>query len=387
MPDQVMTFRELLAPISPEDFFKDYFGKQILHLEGPADRYSDIFSWQEMNNLLRMSTIWSSKTLELSADGHPFPAERYCYEGVSRDNEKIMRPDFDRVKQHLRNGASLTLNFMGRLSPGLRSLSQTFEAVFCGPVNITAFCSWDAVAAYPSHFDTTSVFVCQIDGEKTWNIYDGRMLNAAQVPGQRTSDYPDEYHEKAKGSLQHQLVLKPGDILYLPNGQYHDAVASSNASLHISLAVRHYTGYDFISLLTGHLPKDPLFREQLPPLDHVLGPTDYRKRLSGRLNEILSTQQIAQELRQFLHSKAFEGIVEFDLPNRGDFRHFRVRWMSYRLEEKEGRPHLTGPSGPRELTQDGAKMVQWALDRDYFSNVVFVEAFQDLEPSLLSETL
>ncbi len=377
MTDQVTTFRQFLAPMTAKTYFTEYFGRQYIHMEGAAERFRDTFTWQDLNNLLRMTTIWSSKSLELAANGRPFKAEEYCYEGVSRDNEKVMRPDFDRVKQHLRDGASLTLNFAGRLTPGLRSLSQTFESVFCAPVNITIFCSWDKVQAYPAHFDTTNVFVFQIDGEKTWHIHEGRRLNAAQAPGQTTGDFSHEYHEQAKGKLLKELVMKPGDILYLPHGQYHDAIASTTASLHISLAVRNYTGYDFVNLLASHLPKDPLFREHLPPIDHIMGHDGYRKRISGRLDQILGDPKIAEELRGFLHGKAFEGIADFDLPSRGEARFYRVRWMSHGVEQTPSGKVLRGPGGGLEIPAGDEDMVAWALERDYFSNVLFAQVFSE----------
>ena len=379
MEDQILTFRQLIAPVTPEDFFGSYFYRKPLHLEGDAGRYSEIFSWRDLNALLRMTAIWSDKSLELAKHGRTLPAEAYCYEGINRDNARSMRPDFDRVREHLRQGASLTLNFIGRLTPGLRSISQTFEAVLCAPVNITTFCSWNNVAAYPSHFDTTSVFVCQISGTKTWHLYEGRMNNAANVPGAAAGDFSQEHHERAKGALLQTVVMKPGDLLYIPHGLYHDAVASSDASLHISMAAQHMVAHDFINVLSTSLPKDPMFREHLPHIDAVGTSGSYRKRLAERLQQIIEAPEIAKDLRRFLRGKAFERIAEFDLPKLDESAYFRVRWMHFRLQAAaQGGPALIGPNANLNLDESDAALVAWALERDYFSSVLLATTFAEL---------
>jgi ribosomal protein L16 Arg81 hydroxylase len=379
MEDQILSFRQLISPLAPETFFGEYFGKKPIHLEGDAARYNEIFSWQDLNALLRMTTIWSDKSMELAMHGRTLPAQAYCYEGTNRDNIRSMRPDFTRVRRHLREGASLALNFIGRLTPGLRSMSQTFESVLCAPVNITTFCSWQQVAAYPSHFDTTSVFVCQISGTKTWHLYEGRMENAAHSPGGAAGDFPQEHHERAKGALVQTLDMKPGDLLYIPHGLYHDAVASSEASLHISMAARHLVAHDFINVLVGDLPKDPLFREHLPHIDLVGASGAYRKRMAARLQEIIEAPEVTKDLRRFLKGKAFEGIAEFDLPQLEECIYFRVRWMHFRLESKaDGGQALVGPKVDLALDEGAATLVAWALERDYFSSVLLARSFAQL---------
>ena len=51
--------------------------------------------------------------------------------------------------------------------------------------------------------------------------------------------------------------MKPGDILYLPRGQYHDALTGDRASLHVTFGVAPATGLALFKLL------EPFQREQL----------------------------------------------------------------------------------------------------------------------------
>ena len=40
MDEQILTFRELVAPIDPEVFFRDTYGKKPLHIPGAADKFA-----------------------------------------------------------------------------------------------------------------------------------------------------------------------------------------------------------------------------------------------------------------------------------------------------------------------------------------------------------
>ena len=205
------------------------------------------------------------------------------------------------------------------------------------------------------------------------------MEGAAHTPGASAGDFPQEHHERAKGKLLRTLEMKPGDLLYIPHGLYHDAVASSEASLHISMAARHMVAHDFINVLANDLPRDPLFRQHLPHIDAVGASGPYRKRLAERLQQIIEAPEISQDLRRFLQGKAFEGIGEFDLPSLEDSLYFRVRWMHFKLEPgADGGKALVGPKVNLKLDEGAAALVAWALERDYFSSVLLARSFSQL---------
>jgi ribosomal protein L16 Arg81 hydroxylase len=387
MDRQRLTFRDLIAPIGAGQFFEQYYRKQPLHVPGGDDRFAEVFSWRELNHLLSMTNIWSDLSLELSLDGRNLPAEDYCYSGLDRDNKKSDNPDFRRVFEHLRQGASLTLNFIERLTPALRAQSQTFAAVLCVPVNCSVFCSWQKTQGYASHFDTPQVFVCHIAGVKRWRIYEGRMATAAPIEGARSSNFPPEHHERAKGRVMQEVVMTPGDLLYVPHGQYHDAVAESGESLHLSFVVRHLVAQDFVTMLSHDLPKDPLFRQHLPHLDAAAGAQDYRRRIAERIQQIMVNPQIGEGLQQFLHGKAFERFFEFGLPSRESPAQYRVRWLGVRLEQRGDVRKLHGANGVAELDETEGAIADWAIRKDYFSPEWLIEDLPEIDRDRLAPAL
>jgi hypothetical protein len=136
--------------------------------------------------------------------------------------------------------------------------------------------------------------------------------------------------------------------------------------------------HDFVNVLAADLPKDPLFREHLPHIDAVAAAEGYRKRLSARLGEIIEAPQMSDELRRFLHAKAYEGVAEFDLPHLTEARVYRVRWMHFTMPE--GDNVLQGPSDRAVLGDEEAAWARWALERDYFSSLAFAEACPPTQP-------
>ena len=44
-----MTFDEIMAPLGPEAFTRDYLGQQPLHLQGPADKFQAVMNWEVLN--------------------------------------------------------------------------------------------------------------------------------------------------------------------------------------------------------------------------------------------------------------------------------------------------------------------------------------------------
>ncbi len=56
--------------------------------------------------------------------------------------------------------------------------------------------------------------------------------------------------------------MNVGDLLYLPRGRFHDALATEGPSIHISIAVSEPKGLDFINLVMDQAVADPLFGSQ-----------------------------------------------------------------------------------------------------------------------------
>src|SRR5690606_25364738 len=75
---------------------------------------------------------------------------------------------------------------------------------------------------------------------------------------------PVEERHARKGELLHEIVMRPGDVLYLPRGQYHEALAASDGVMHVSFGLIMPIGLDILSWLFERAMGEALFRANLP---------------------------------------------------------------------------------------------------------------------------
>lgn len=71
--------------------------------------------------------------------------------------------------------------------------------------------------SFDAHWDEPANFICQIDGETHWNVYEERC--SALIEMAETLYNPDEAGQELTIALD--VILKPGDVMYIPARTYH----------------------------------------------------------------------------------------------------------------------------------------------------------------------
>lgn len=360
------TFGALLSPFDRQRFLAEIYGRQPLHLPGRDDRFDGLLGWEGLQELLAATPLWDNRSVALAVDGRTLPPEAFCYWATDRLGDRARRLDVAQIATLLRQGATLVVDFIDRLAPGIRAIAETLECVLQAPVTASAFVSWQRHQGYPPHFDTQQVFALQLVGRKAWRLYRGRFAAPAERNGFRSTDVPPEQKRQMMGEVEARIELTPGDLLYVPAGQFHEALALDEASLHVSFGVMQPTAQDFIESLVEALPQDPLFRTPLPHPDD-----DSRSRgtalatLSERLASILAAPATDRQLQRFQRAKAYDRWSGLDIAGRRALRRFRVRWRGARLHGN--RLSLPAQEAPIELSPEGAELAAWALSRDLVS--------------------
>lgn len=241
------TFEDLLAPIDISDFERDTYGRQPLLIAGPDDRFTDLFSWDELNDLLARNVVRPPR-LRLISKRETVDTGRFLH-----STEETEGLNATGLTEELRNGGVMLIDSVHRLFPQLGEISDSLSVFTRAPSQINLYCGWHASKGFKIHWDRHDVWVMQIEGEKSWEIWE--PTNQHPLPGD-TGAQPT-------GDAAQTLTLTQGDLLYVPRGWWHRAEALDGVSVHMTLGSRAPTGQDFVRTLKYQLRDRPEWRSTL----------------------------------------------------------------------------------------------------------------------------
>jgi ribosomal protein L16 Arg81 hydroxylase len=364
------SFAELISPISEDEFFSLYHDKKYLHIPATdPNKFAEAMSWEILTNLLNMTSIWSSTSLAVYLDTTPIPADQYCRQAIDRNNQSSLQPDAEKVKNWLKRGASLVANDIDALWPGTSAISDALEKSTGGRAQANLYCSWNQHQAFETHFDNHEVFAIHIAGEKIWRVYEGRLENP--ISDEATKNLSKEYHKKNRGPLLEEITLRPGDLLYIPRGQYHDALASSDSAIHLSFGLTHIIGYDILQLLFEQAMANPLFRSNIPlPAKGAEARKKWIKKLISNLQNISISSELHGNLDAYTKTfRYFRG--GFNLPedaySNANNDRYTVVVSSLKVLKKNNKFILQSEKGGVAIPYGLESPISWIIKKGNFS--------------------
>jgi len=140
--------------------------------------------------------------------------------------KKLMFMDKEPINELLQNGAAVVLEGLDILDPSINAfLAEVDAALPCSLVNGAVFFSQRENEAYGGHRDTDDVLVVQVSGEKLWHLY---------APQQRRYFNNSPLTREQMAPEIKQLVMRPGDALYVRAGVPHHCETPGDHSLHLA---------------------------------------------------------------------------------------------------------------------------------------------------------
>jgi hypothetical protein len=197
----------------------------------------------------------------VAKDGQVLPAARYTGGGGAGAeigdqvlDEKVMRLYAD--------GATLVLQGLHRTWPALIDFTRDLSLAVGQPMQVNAYLTPAGNQGFATHYDTHDVFVLQVDGRKQWRIHPPVLPDPLER--QQWGGRADEVTATAQGTPALDVVLEPGDALYLPRGWLHSAQAQETSSLHLTVGIRALTRYALVEELLALAAEDRRLRATLP---------------------------------------------------------------------------------------------------------------------------
>jgi len=216
---------------------------------------------QHLNNPL-LSPEW----VQLRYKEEFFPLEKQML--WKKVQEKDLRfIDKTTIHEVLARGGSIILEGLDILEPAINTfLAKVDAAMPCALSNAVAFFSQKNNEAYRGHRDEDDVLVIHLSGEKKWRIF---------APQQRRylGNFPLSIAQM--GEQIAELVMQPGDALFLRAGVPHIVETTGDHSLHIAFDLVDRTpGVEDISYSANQLYKQGSENPHVPVsqvIDHYRG--------------------------------------------------------------------------------------------------------------------
>jgi ribosomal protein L16 Arg81 hydroxylase len=386
-------FDSLLAPLDTEAFFRDYFGKQHLHVKGTAERTAAIMTLSGLNALMSMTSVWSPQTLKLFVDRNPVPVPDYCARALALGGDgTALRPDPDLVQDWIGKGASVILNDIDALAPGVRRLANELQEATGGRSQANLYFSMAQRQAFGPHCDVHEVFAVHCHGEKVWNIYENREDTPISHP---SFQFGDAERARRAGKVAEQVRMQPGDLLYIPRGRYHDALASANGALHIAFGVTLPKPLDLLGIIWEAAVRDPALRADLPHRADDQALAELLKQMGRKVEEILASKAAQQAAVNAVQAWPY-AFKSYDLESRlgsapapatqGEGGSYRVS-KSVRVVQQNGRPILTDGKQHVEVPRDIATQVRFIMSRDSVSAATLKTQFPEMSETAVAELI
>jgi hypothetical protein len=281
---------KLLSPLDAATFFDRYYEREPLHVQAAAAPAVPLLTHEAL-----LAALLAQATPPEGLMAFP--------EHLDRDLEiAALLADPALLHAYVDAGHPIVWNRARGVSPAIDALAAALSDTFGAQVWPNVYATGAAGTPFEMHFDAHEVLAVHCAGEKTWQISAVRVdrpLDAAEMEPSLAAALAARRDEAIARPLL-AIAAAPGDVIYIPRGQFHNAATPRGRSLHVTFGIRQLAGFDVIELLATMALGEPLFREYLPAaaadpdgtrtgalLDEVL----------GRLRDLTRGPELAAELR------------------------------------------------------------------------------------------
>ena len=248
---EVKGLPKILGPVTSDDFFRQYWELQPLHISRNDNEYfADVLTLAQIETLLSTQEL-RFPSVQLSHRKNPIASAEYT------DASDQILPL--RLIEYHHEGATIVISQAHKRLSALAQLKRQIQQELQLRCQTNLYLSPPENQGFNAHYDSHDVFILQVQGSKTFNFYGGGV----ELPYNHEAFEPGRH---VPGALEESIPVEPGDTLYIPRGVMHDAVANDTTSLHITLGVYAMTQRDVLLEMVEVLTdQDTSYRQSILP--------------------------------------------------------------------------------------------------------------------------
>jgi lysine-specific demethylase/histidyl-hydroxylase NO66 len=326
-PSALSALTRCVDPVGADEFLEEYWERTPLAIaRDEVGRYDDLLSEADVDQVVCSGGL-RYPGFRLVKAGEQLRARDYTTDIPWRPTPFTGTADVERVLAEWERGATIVLQGLHLTRPELGAFCRSLEETLGHPAQANAYYTPRSAQGLPVHHDTHDVFVLQVAGEKRWLVYEP----AFELP---LKDQRYKAELGAPGEAVHDLVLRPGDMLYLPRGWLHEALTSDTDSLHLTIGVNVATWLDAFKAALEELADDLRFRrswqsgngkdELVEALRERLGRADVERRAreklvrtrrpirDGQLRQLAALRRLDEDTRLERRPTVLAELVERD---------------------------------------------------------------------------
>lgn len=253
-PARFKRLAELIGQEAVAGFLDERLGVDAFRTRMAPEAARRLFDWRTLNAVLSEHRL-APPRLRLEQAGADATAGLFR---TRRTRQGALLHDLDPgvLNARLRDGATLILDAVNELNPPLQRLCAGLAAEFGAACQTNLYACWGTTQGFDVHWDDHDVFVVQVEGRKRWALY-----GATRAAPTRKDLHGQ--HPRPEAPLD-EIVLEPGDVLYLPRGYWHAAVGLGGPTLHLTIGLTRKTGADFLHWLADQALAEAAMRADLP---------------------------------------------------------------------------------------------------------------------------
>jgi len=271
-PEQLMEW--LISPVNLPTFFEAVFEQQPALITRPNNRdyYKGLLSREEIDVLLRKEALKYQINVDVTHYSRKGVRENLNYNskkapptgntstkggegGGSVDEKQDIKAEIanaDVIWRRVdKEGCSMRLLHPQRFSTTLWRVLSQLEDFWRSPMGSNSYLTPAGSQGFAPHFDDIDAFVLQLEGAKRWR------LHAPTDPRNILPRYPSrDFTQEEVGEVVMDVVLQPGDMLYLPRGMVHQAESLPEShSLHLTISANSARDRTWQSFFEAVIPR------------------------------------------------------------------------------------------------------------------------------------